>query len=98
MSVNINFQYPQSGSNLCNTKKPRQLWYKSQLSVPSKRVEPRQHSLNMLLLLFFLTFSTLKAGRTSATRLYQGYGRYHHHLSVPSKRVEPLQLVNSLHG
>src|SRR5437588_7954694 len=61
------------------------------LSVPSKRVEPLQPMMRSSGPMTEFAFSTLKAGRTSATSANHQCYRSAFNLSVPSKRVEPLQ-------
>src|SRR5579864_3192794 len=61
------FQYPQTGSNLCNNGDYQPDRWQGRLSVPSNRVEPLQLVLLAGGMWVFFSFSTLKPGRTSAT-------------------------------
>src|SRR5260370_32563747 len=70
-SLVSSFQYPQTGSNLCNRSQAYQRRVVQKLSVPSNRVEPLQRSTVSRRLSVLAPFSTLKPGRTSATPLEQ---------------------------
>src|SRR6266516_3474152 len=84
-----NFQYPQSGSNLCRPGRCLTRSHPSSLSVPSKRVEPlppkttafeeRRHRLSVT--------SKRVEPLPPESALVQTCAQW---LSLPSKRVEPL--------
>src|SRR5260370_7115929 len=75
--------------------KPRQLRHnhtangRTSLSVPSNRVEPLQHALQIMTATNITTFSTLKPGRTSATSHLHTRPPHLSHFQYPQTRSNP---------